>query len=98
MLLTCQEFVELLTDYFEVALDEPTVSRVEEHLALCDWCVTYVDQMRATVAALRTLPPEPVPEVLHRAIAAALGATGSSNGRRPERLASSRRDGPDAAS
>jgi hypothetical protein len=36
--------------------------------------VTYIDQMRATVAALGTLPPEPVPEELHRAIAGALAA------------------------
>jgi anti-sigma factor RsiW len=72
--LTCQEFVELLTDYVEGVLAEPTVSRVESHLALCDGCVTYIDQMRVTVAALGTLPPEPVPEELHRAIAGALAA------------------------
>jgi len=71
---TCQEFVELLTDYVEDALDEPILSRVEEHLALCDGCATYVDQMRATVALLGTLPPEPVPEELHRALAGALAA------------------------
>ena len=71
---TCQEFVELLTDYVEGVLDEPTLSLVENHLALCDGCVTYIDQMRATVAALATLPPEPVPEELHRAIAGALAA------------------------
>jgi anti-sigma factor RsiW len=72
--LTCQEFVELLTDYLEDALDEPTMSRVEEHLALCGGCATYLDQMRATVALLGTLPPERVPEKLHRALAGALAA------------------------
>ena len=71
---TCQEFVELLTDYVEGVLDERTVSRVENHLALCDGCVTYIDQMHVTVAALGTLPPERVPEELHRAIAGALAA------------------------
>jgi anti-sigma factor RsiW len=71
---TCQEFVELITDYLEGVLDEPTLSRVENHLALCDGCVTYIDQMRTTVAALGTLPHEPVPEELHRAIAGALAA------------------------
>ena len=71
---TCQEFVELLTDYVEGVLDEPTLSLVENHLALCDGCVTYIDQMHVTVAALGTLPPEPVPEELHRAIAGALAA------------------------
>jgi anti-sigma factor RsiW len=72
--MSCQELVELLTDYVEGVLDEPTLSLVENHLALCVGCVTYIDQMRATVAALGTLPPEPVPEELHRAIAGALAA------------------------
>jgi len=71
---TCREFVELLTDYVEGVLDERTLSRVENHLALCDGCVTYSDQMRATVEALATLPPEPVPKELRRALAAALAA------------------------
>jgi predicted anti-sigma-YlaC factor YlaD len=61
--ITCQEFVELITDYFEGALGSPTLSRVEEHLVMCDWCVTYADQMEATVTALRELgnhePAEP---------------------------------------
>ncbi len=98
MQLTCQEFVELLSDYFEAALDEPTVSRVEEHLALCGGCMTYLDQMNATLAALRRLPREQVPGELHRAIASALGASGYSNGRRDHPIASPRRLGPDASS
>ena len=68
---TCQAFVELVTDYFEGALPPRTQSRVEEHLVMCDWCVTYVDQMRATISALRELaeprsaePPEAVLAVL----------------------------------
>ena len=31
--LTCQDFVELVTDYLEGALDEDTGRRFEEHLA-----------------------------------------------------------------
>ena len=60
---TCQQFVELVTDYFEGALEPRTMSQVEEHLVLCDWCVTYVEQMQATIASLRQLdeehPPQP---------------------------------------
>jgi predicted anti-sigma-YlaC factor YlaD len=95
---TCRQFVELVTDYLEGALAEPTVSRVEEHLALCGWCMTYVDQMNDTLAALRRLPPEPVPDELHRAIAAALGATGARNGHGDHLLTSPRCLGPDAGS
>jgi predicted anti-sigma-YlaC factor YlaD len=52
---TCQQFVELITDYFEGTLGPPTLSRIEEHLVMCDWCETYADQMAATVAALHGL-------------------------------------------
>ena len=52
---TCQQFVELVTDYFEGALPARTLSKVEEHLVMCDWCVAYVEQMQATVDALRAL-------------------------------------------
>ena len=55
---TCQQFVELVTDYFEGALQPRTMSRVEEHLVLCDWCVTYLEQMQATIASLRELEEE----------------------------------------
>ena len=49
---TCQQFVELITDYFEGALAPQTLNHVEEHLVLCDWCLAYIDQMQATVASL----------------------------------------------
>ena len=52
---TCQQFVELVTDYFEGALPARTLSKVEEHLVMCDWCVAYVEQMQATVDSLRKL-------------------------------------------
>jgi predicted anti-sigma-YlaC factor YlaD len=52
---TCQEFVELVTDYFEGALAQRTLSQAEEHLVMCDWCVTYAEQMQSTIAALREL-------------------------------------------
>jgi predicted anti-sigma-YlaC factor YlaD len=65
---TCQQFVELVTAYFEGALEARTLSQVEEHLVMCDWCVTYVEQMQATIASLRELrtqhPPEPPDSVL----------------------------------
>jgi predicted anti-sigma-YlaC factor YlaD len=59
---TCQQFVELVTEYFEGALEPRTLSRVEEHLVMCDWCVTYVEQMQATIGALRELKDEHSPE------------------------------------
>jgi predicted anti-sigma-YlaC factor YlaD len=59
---TCQQFVELVTHYFEGALPPRALSRVEEHLVMCDWCVAYVSQMGATVESLGTLKDRSSPE------------------------------------
>ena len=67
---SCQHFVELVTEYFEGALSARTLSRVEEHLVMCDWCVTYVEQMRATIASLRELTDERSPEPPDSVVAA----------------------------
>lgn len=61
--LTCAQLVELVTDYLEQRLSGEDTERVEEHLAFCDGCSTYLDQMRSLIAAtgrLREtdLPPE----------------------------------------
>ena len=59
---TCRQFVELITEYFEGALQPRTLSQVEEHLVMCDWCDTYLEQMQATIASLRELGDERSPE------------------------------------
>ena len=65
---SCQQFVELITDYFEGAMGARTLNRVEEHLVMCDWCVTYAEQMQQTIAALNGLrsaaPTAPLESVL----------------------------------
>jgi anti-sigma factor RsiW len=53
--LSCQEVVELITDYLEGALSPDTASLFEEHLNFCDGCEAYLDQMRATIAAVGQL-------------------------------------------
>jgi anti-sigma factor RsiW len=50
--LSCAELVELVTSYLDGALDEGTAERVRDHLALCDGCAEYVEQMRVTVGAV----------------------------------------------
>jgi predicted anti-sigma-YlaC factor YlaD len=50
--LTCQEFVELVTDYLEGALTQDVRRRFEEHLAVCPGCVTYLDQISETASLL----------------------------------------------
>jgi anti-sigma factor RsiW len=56
--LTCQEFVELVTDYLEGALDEDTVRRFEEHMSVCPGCETYLRQMKETASRLGEIPVE----------------------------------------
>ena len=56
--LTCQEFVELVTDYLEGRMAPAVRARFEGHLAICDACQTYVDQMRQSLAALGRLSEE----------------------------------------
>jgi anti-sigma factor RsiW len=56
--LTCRHVVELVTGYLEGTLPWRERRRVERHLAACDDCGAYVDQMRATLAALGTVTEE----------------------------------------
>ena len=47
--LSCQEVVELVTDYLEGALEPDEHARVEQHLAGCTKCDAYLDQIRTTI-------------------------------------------------
>ena len=49
--LACRDIVELVTAYLEHELDPNDRERFEEHLVFCDGCGTYLEQMRATIAA-----------------------------------------------
>jgi predicted anti-sigma-YlaC factor YlaD len=53
--MTCQELVELVTEYLEGGLHPDDVARFETHLEECEGCRTYLDQMRKTVAAAGSL-------------------------------------------
>ena len=47
---SCQELVELVTDYLDGALPAPEHARFEAHLAACTGCTRYVEQLRTTIA------------------------------------------------
>lgn len=53
--LTCQELVETVTAYLEGMLGAAERAIFEAHLAVCEGCRTYLDQIRRTIAAVRTL-------------------------------------------
>jgi len=63
--MTCQELVELVTEYLEGALSELDRARFEEHIALCPMCQVHLEQLRVTVRELGSLREGDVdPEVL----------------------------------
>jgi anti-sigma factor RsiW len=54
----CRELVELVTDYLEDRLSPADRARFEAHVAECEYCGTYLDQMRQTIRTLGRLPEE----------------------------------------
>jgi predicted anti-sigma-YlaC factor YlaD len=67
---TCREFVELVTDYLEGTLAPSALDLVEEHLVMCDWCGTYLQQMETTIERLRSLRDEAPAQPPDRLLAA----------------------------
>jgi predicted anti-sigma-YlaC factor YlaD len=56
---TCRDMSELVTDYLERALSIRKRLDMWWHLARCEACRHYYDQMRRTIGLLRRLPPNP---------------------------------------
>jgi anti-sigma factor RsiW len=56
--LSCQELVELVTDYLDGVLPPAERVRFDAHIADCDGCRAYLEQIRATIALTGTLAPE----------------------------------------
>jgi anti-sigma factor RsiW len=56
--LSCQELVELVTDYLEDALPAELHDRFERHIAHCSGCQAYLEQMHATIRATGMLTAE----------------------------------------
>jgi anti-sigma factor RsiW len=58
--ISCQELVELVTDYLEGALEAADLRRFEEHITTCGKCTDYLAQLRATIEAVGRITPEDV--------------------------------------
>jgi predicted anti-sigma-YlaC factor YlaD len=56
--LSCQELVELVTDYVEGAMPADLSERFDEHIARCKGCTRYLEQMRLTIQLTGRLTPE----------------------------------------
>jgi predicted anti-sigma-YlaC factor YlaD len=62
--ISCQEVVEVITDYLEGKLSPEDVAILEAHLALCDGCRWYLDQVRITIATVGRIEETDVPAEL----------------------------------
>ena len=49
--LVCREAVELVSAFLDGSLPRRQRRRLERHLAACDACDAYLEQMRAVIAA-----------------------------------------------
>jgi anti-sigma factor RsiW len=59
--MNCRTLVELVTDYLESALSDSERTAIEEHLAQCDGCTTYLEQIRTTIRLTGHLREEQIP-------------------------------------
>jgi predicted anti-sigma-YlaC factor YlaD len=63
--LSCREVVEILGDYLEGAMTPEDRVRLDEHLADCDGCADYLEQLRVTIRLSGRLSEETVsPEAM----------------------------------
>ncbi len=59
--ISCQEVVEIVTDYLDGKLSPQDVQRLQEHLEVCGPCAEYIEQVRTTtrLAAAARLDAHP---------------------------------------
>jgi anti-sigma factor RsiW len=58
--MACRELVELVTEYLEGTLGPQDRARFDAHIAGCDACTAYLEQMRQTLRALGRIPEESI--------------------------------------
>jgi len=66
--LSCQELVELVTDYLEGALSEEETARFESHIGRCDGCNVYLEQVRQTIVMTGRLSEDALTPEAERAL------------------------------
>jgi anti-sigma factor RsiW len=55
---SCQEMIEVVTNYLDSALPTDEQERFERHLSRCAGCNTYLDQIRETIRQAGMVPDE----------------------------------------
>lgn len=60
--MTCQDLVEIVTDYVEGRMPPAQRTELEQHLVTCPACVAYIRQIRATIQVAGRVTEESIPE------------------------------------
>ena len=69
--LTCRDFVELVTDFLEGAVEQDTKLRFEQHMRICAGCETYLQQMMETASRLGEIPVETISDEMQQTLLSA---------------------------
>lgn len=69
----CEEYIELLSEYADGELSPEKTAQVEAHLAQCEKCRAYLDQLCILKLEMEDMS-EPVPQELHSRIMQAVSA------------------------
>ena len=72
--ISCQEVVEVVTDYLEGRMSPEDVAIFEAHLDLCDGCKWYVEQLRITIATVGRIDEAAVPDEMRKTLLSAFRA------------------------
>ena len=56
--LSCSEIVEIVTDYVEGTIDPDLRAAFDAHLARCEGCTHYLEQIEATIRLAGTIEPD----------------------------------------
>ena len=70
--MNCKQACEQLSEYIDGELDEQSRRAIEGHLAGCEACRDELEDLRKTIAAVKSLPTVPAPEELSSRILAGI--------------------------
>jgi anti-sigma factor (TIGR02949 family) len=66
--LACRDVVEAVTDYLEGAMPAADRERFERHLAGCDDCTAYLEQLRTSIRLSGRVQAESMPPDLREGL------------------------------
>ena len=66
----CRDVVEVVNDYLEDAMSPEERAAFEQHLHACPWCLTYLNQIRASSSFVRRVTASELPQAFESSLRA----------------------------